>query len=344
MGFVKLVYDERAYAEKMLNGEKDDIGNAYSVAILARWFKEQHIKEMGITYEELYNNRRKKKEVNDKVWHEVYDFYLTRCGEALDATDLNRIISKYTNRYKLKTTDNPVFITKSEKAVIESLEDEKDRRMMFAYLVHSKFARLNSVSIFSDNTVDENTWFTIYDNNIQFLKRLAKTVGLKPRADEMTIGQFRRKMWADPRGYIEEYKTTKQDTARRYMYIPTSISKLNCVDIDSSPENVVEWITDYDNLDLHYERLFGLKNIGTCEMCGKLFRKGRSNQKYCTEHRGYVKKGLKLVKCEDCGKEFYVPATNKRQVRCEECQQKRRKEAKRIAAQKHRDKLKMQPA
>ena len=73
MGFYKLIYDERAYAEKMLNGEKDlnDIVNAFSVGILARWFKAQHIKEMGITYEELYNNRRKKKEVNEKVWQSL---------------------------------------------------------------------------------------------------------------------------------------------------------------------------------------------------------------------------------------------------------------------------------
>ena len=227
--------------------------------------------------------------------------------------------------------------------------------MMFIYIVHAKFSRYNSVSI-EASEVNENSWFTVYDNRVQFLERLGKTIGLKPKADKLEITTFRKRMWDDPRNYIQEYKKSRMIKGKfdlgwdkeknKEIYVPVyeeiSISKLNCVDTDDSPENVVEWITDYDNLDLHYERLFGLKNIGVCEMCGHLYRKGNgNNQRYCYKHRGYQKKGMKLVKCEDCGKEFYIPATNKRQVRCEECQVKRRKEAKRIAAQNRRNREKV---
>ena len=349
----KVLYDEVAYAKKMLNNEVPiyDMENKMSIKILAKWFKMQHVKELGITYQELYENRRKKKQVTDQIWHDVHNFFL-KYNRDIDASFLNKMISEV-NRVKIREIEHPVFITKSEKAVLDSVEDDKDRRLMFIYLVHSKFEKFNPIT-FNPSEVNEKSWFIVRDDNVVFKKMLGVTIGLKPKADLTQIGSFPYRMWNDDRHYIEEYKTTKRvkgsfvdvwsnekhDWITVPEYAPTEYSRLTFVDIDDSPENVVDWITDFDNLELHYERLFGLKNIGTCEMCGKLFRKGRSNQKYCVEHRGYAKKGLKLVKCQDCGKEFYVPATNKRQVRCEECQQKRRKEAKRIAAQNRRNKEK----
>ena len=115
MGYYKLVYDEQAFAEKMLKGELDEymITNKFSVGVLAKYLKKQHIKELGITYAELNKSRRKRKAVNDEIWREIFTFY-RELGYEWETGVLDEAIS-YSNRYKLKTAEKPVFITKSEK-------------------------------------------------------------------------------------------------------------------------------------------------------------------------------------------------------------------------------------
>lgn len=318
----KIIYNEKDYAEKVLTGEKPykskrtpyGSKSFYGLILLVKLLRMQYIEEMGLTYAEWFNSRRKKKEVNDQIWRDIYNMDLAD----VEDEDITRIVSK-TSRFKLQTAENPVPITKSEKAVLETIEDDKDRRMMFIYLVDSKFYRFNSVAV-EPRAIDEGTIFLVNDDNLSRRNALGVTIGLKPIADKEFINMFRYRMWDDSRNYLERYE---QSVIRHEQYVPYDengkpiyperlVSKLNFVDIDDSPENVAEWITDWENLDLHYERLFGT-----------------------------TKKGMKLVKCEDCGKLFYVPTSNKRQVRCEECQEKHRKEAKRIAAQNRRSREKV---
>ena len=108
------------------------ITNKFSVGVLAKYLKKQHIKELGITYAELNKSRRKRKAVNDEIWREIFTFY-RELGYEWETGVLDEAIS-YSNRYKLKTAEKPVFITKSEKEVIESLDNEIDRKMMFIYI------------------------------------------------------------------------------------------------------------------------------------------------------------------------------------------------------------------
>lgn len=307
----KIIYNEKQYAEKVLTGEKPykgkrtpyGIESLYGLILMVKLLRMRYIEQMGLTYSEWFNNRRKKKEVNDAVWRDIYNMDL----DVKDA-DITRIVSK-TSRFKLQTAENPVPITKSEKAVLETIEDDKDRRMMFIYLVDSKFYRYNSVAV-EPREIDEGTIFLVNDANAKRVNGLGVTAGLRPIADKTQISTFKYRMWEDSRHYIEQYQKSVLAYGRTYQ--PVIISKLNFVDIDDSPDNVAEWITDWENLDLHYERLFGTR-----------------------------KKGMKLVQCADCGKLFYLPTSNKRQVRCDECQEKHRKDAKRIAAQKRRDKEKV---
>ena len=85
---------------------------------------------------------------------------------------------------------------------------------------------------------------------------------------------------------------------------------------------------DYDHLNLHYDRLCG-KKIGTCKICGKLFKQSNNRPaSYCYKHRGYNKVKEKKVRtgtCVDCGENFTVVATNAKKCRCDKCQKIYRK-------------------
>ena len=98
--------------------------------------------------------------------------------------------------------------------------------------------------------------------------------------------------------------------------------------VDISDEDIIEYIVDYEHLDLYYEKLSGVK-IGKCKYCGKLFKQNKKcDAFYCYKHRGYIKKDSKAMRngiCIDCGEEFSVIATNRKKVRCDKCQQKYKK-------------------
>ena len=100
---------------------------------------------------------------------------------------------------------------------------------------------------------------------------------------------------------------------------------LRFVEFAEADGEVKDIITDFQNLDLHYERLMG-ENIGTCEYCGCLFRK-KNNAKYCQQHRGYQKKEAVKFICEGCGGVFWKKANQCRKIRCDDCQ----KEADRLS-------------
>lgn len=75
---------------------------------------------------------------------------------------------------------------------------------------------------------------------------------------------------------------------------------------------MLDYITDYDHLNLHYDRLCG-KKIGTCKFCSKLFKQSdKRPAMYCYKHRGYNKIGSKILVCIDCGKNFCVGSKSRR--------------------------------
>lgn len=109
------------------------------------------------------------------------------------------------------------------------------------------------------------------------------------------------------------------------------------VDISDNPDDVLDYITDYDHLNLHYERLCG-KKIGTCKFCGKLFKQSdKRPAMYCYKHRGYNKINSKTLICIDCGNEFTVGSKSRLKKRCPNCQAIARKESYRLSKQKSRN-------
>ena len=94
---------------------------------------------------------------------------------------------------------------------------------------------------------------------------------------------------------------------------------------DTSDENVIEYITDYEHLALYYEKLIGGK-IGQCEYCKKLFRQSKTKPSdYCYKHRGYRKNAIRIAKCVDCGHDFSTASNDQNKVRCSTCQEIYRK-------------------
>lgn len=90
--------------------------------------------------------------------------------------------------------------------------------------------------------------------------------------------------------------------------------------VDTSDEDVIEYITDYEHLALYYEKMSGEK-IGQCNYCGKLFRQNKNGTSlFCWKHRGYNKMEVVNCTCVDCGKIFTVKSKSRRKIRCDDCQ------------------------
>jgi hypothetical protein len=105
-----------------------------------------------------------------------------------------------------------------------------------------------------------------------------------------------------------------------YTGISSGRNKVQYVCIVDKDSEVLDYVKDYDHLDLEYEKFMG-ENICRCKYCGKLFRQGKTNNAgYCYQHRGYRKIGLRFGKCIDCNTEFSVVATDMNKVRCDKCQ------------------------
>ena len=183
-----------------------------------------------------------------------------------------------------------------------------------------------------DIDIDENTMFFV---GVSY-KEAAKMADVRFKDDDERT-DF---LW-----YINDKGFVGRTKRKKLFYV-------KIIDTDQNDENVVEWITDYDHINLHYERLFGESEIGVCEYCGCLFRKrklktkfqtsdkrtgnGINSQRFCYKHRGYNKKGLQFGNCIDCGKEFSYTTKNKMKVRCDDCQKNKLREDTRIRMQKLR--------
>lgn len=94
--------------------------------------------------------------------------------------------------------------------------------------------------------------------------------------------------------------------------------------VDTSDENIIEYVTDYEHLALYYEKLMGT-HIGQCKYCGALFRQNKyKDALYCYKHRGRIKKDIQPTRvCESCGVAFPVTSRTKRTL-CESCYKKNR--------------------
>ena len=183
--------------------------------------------------------------------------------------------------YKLKLP-LPTPITKKEWEKICTIENDNYRRMLFVMLVDAKYHRLHSISIENSATITEDTLFYCHMEKRDIYK--AGACKFK-NAEEKNFSL----------GCL--FKNGLFDiTNNKYRSWFVKF-----VDISDDPDDVLDYITDYDHLNLHYDRLCG-KRIGSCMACGKLFKQSDKRP------------------CVDCGKEFEVGSKSRLKIRCSNCQ------------------------
>lgn len=285
----------------------NDTYNRLNVSIYAKYLKYKKIINSGKDYKTV--TLEDMKALDAEVESELINF----CKTAYDA--FNYIVSFGDIDYAMKVSDTyklripyPTPITKKEWDIIKNLEDDNMRRFLFAMLVDGKFHKMFGVYIGREIEINEDTIF--YCNlTDKELYRLCKCK-FKDNADRRNVLHTL---------YVRELVNLK--SGEKTLIFPT------IVDIDPNSQ-VVDYITDYDNVHLHYERLMG-KNIGTCKHCGKLFKQNKKNNAtYCSKHRSYINiydTNEKIIKCKNCGKEFKVKIKNNKTKLCEECRKVDRK-------------------
>jgi hypothetical protein len=102
--------------------------------------------------------------------------------------------------------------------------------------------------------------------------------------------------------------------------------------MDDAGETEIE-IDELDCQELAYTYL-NWKTSGNgydrCELCGKLIKQSKSNPKRfcrgCADVVGDISDDMKVVLCVDCGCMVYISKLNTKTCRCDECQEKYRKD------------------
>ena len=188
-----------------------------------------------------------------------------------------------------------------------SVSNENYRKMLFVMLVDAKYYKYFSTSVENDKQIDDDTVFYVRMTRSE-IQKAAKVKYANQSEKDFFLGCINRKGLFD----ISDSKLCS-------WYIKF---------VDISGKDIIEYITDYDHLNLYYEKLSGGR-IGKCEYCEKLFRQSKTKMsEYCHNHRGYRKKKIKQIQekhCIDCGKLFIIAATNNTKCRCDKCQHEHRK-------------------
>lgn len=294
-------FDEKSFAEKM--HDTQSFINTYGVTeltIYAKWLKYNKLKELEKDYIDL--TVEENVEMDKYIERELIDFSernYPSFNYVVNYTDIDRAVEN-SKGYKLRLPSS-IPITKSEWESIMSIDNDNYRRILFVMLVDSKYYRLHGTSIYKEYVVDENTVFYNQMSDNEIIKTAKTKFANKEEKKHVWHYLYKRGLADITSGRLKA----------RFVQI---------VDVSSDAE-IIDYITDYDHLDLHYERLMGA-NIGTCKYCGRLFRQNKQNNMlYCYKHRGYQKKELRFGTCIDCGREFSVAANNQRKNRCDKCAQ-----------------------
>lgn len=292
-------FDELSYAEEMYNTQS--FIKSYCVTeltIYAKWLKWKKLKEIGKDYFEVTDEENEK--IEKSVRDDLIDFATKHYSEfnyTVNYTDIDKAIAN--TRVAKLLIPKEVKITRNEYNILMSIENDAYRRVLFIMLVDAKFKRENNV-LLKPPTVDNDTPYYVRMERSEII-RLSKAK-FEDKEDK------NKGVW----GYLGKNKFAEMRPSWANMAV-------RIVDT-SGTDDIVEVITDYDHLDLHYERMIG-GNIGECKFCGKLFRQNKNRTAlYCYKHRKYSKIGLRKSNCVDCGNEFFVAATDTNKIRCDNCQ------------------------
>lgn len=297
-----IYFDELSVAREM--EESNSFKNGYTKTDLfmyTKYLKYKKAIESGIDYDTITESQLS--DFNDTVEHELQEFCEGACLDFNYTTKYQDIdfALEYSCKYKLKLP-RPLPITQREWDSIMSVSNENYRKMLFVMLVDAKYYKYFSTSVENDKQIDDTTVFYVHMTRFE-IQKAVKVEYVSQSEKDFFLGCINRKGLFDI-----------SDSRLCSWYIKF---------VDISNKDVIEHITDYDHLDLYYEKLSGGK-IGQCEYCGKLFKQNKnSTALFCYKHRGYQKKSDKRLICTSCGKEFTLSSRGQRTI-CNICYKKHR--------------------
>lgn len=299
-----IYFDELSAAKKM--EENQSFKNGYTKTDLfmyAKYLKYKKAVEADIVYETITESQLRS--YNKDIEYELRAFCERACLDFNYTTKYQDIdfALEYSCKYKLKLP-YPLPITQKEWDSIMSVSNENYRKMLFIMLVDAKYYKYFSASVENNRQIDDNTIFYVQMTKSEIQKK-AKVKYASQSEKDFFLGCINRKGLFD----ISNSKLCS-------WYIKF---------VDISDENIIEYITDYEHLDLYYEKISGGR-IGKCKHCGKLFEQSKTKlSDCCYKHRGYSKQNTRTLICSNCGNEFVVSSKSRKSNRCSTCQREYRK-------------------
>lgn len=313
-----MIYFDELSATKEME-ESQSFKNGYTKTDLfmyTKYLKYKKAIESGIDYENITEDQLRS--YNQSIECELRAFCERACLDFNYTTKYQDIdfALEYSCKYKLKLP-RPLPITQREWNSIMSVSNENYRKMLFIMLVDAKYYKYFSTSVENAKRIDNDTVFYIRMTRSE-IQKAAKVKYANHSEKAFFLGCINRKGLFD----ISDSKLCS-------WYIKF---------VDISDKDIIEYITDYEHLDLYYEKLSG-KKIGKCEKCGKLFKQNKyKNAKFCNKHRG-EKMIIQTLTCCDCGENFVVSSKSRRKIRCDICQEIYRKRYKRELYAKNKEHL-----
>lgn len=232
--------------------------------------------------------------------------YLQKYGQNINEENVYQMIDECVQRakkYPFKQVDE-VCITKGELEFIKNLNDIKKEKVAFVLLASAKYY----------DVIRDTQYYTSYMKNSDICK-LARVV--IPMVDRNVFMQF-----AYDSGVLSRHSRAAS-TEKKVLFV-------------SQDENdqVVLRLKENDFKDLAYTYLayktpHQFRRCIVCRGWMKNDSKGRQVCKECSDKGESEKNTMKEVQCVDCCKTIYLPISNKRTCRCEECQELKTKEQKR---------------
>lgn len=268
-----IVLNEYVYAYKYLHEDFYENKPYLTLAILAKYyyhkegFRKKKIEKLLNEYAEKHSRDYSE---NKSHWQE----YIERLSRDAGKKPLYEI--------------NGVRITKTEMEKIDSIEDERMRRVIFTFLCLAKLGIARNPK--------KNGWVSDKSQDIFKLAHVSASIN----EQNVMIGKL--------------YKMGFLEFAERN-------DNLSCrVTFIDEASNEVIFVSDFRELGLEY---MNYKHGGyiRCADCDRLFKQTHGLKRYCKECSAwYVPQEMKTVTCSECGKEFVVSSKNNKTYRCSECQ------------------------
>lgn len=280
-------FNEQAAIEKMINSNFVDKNNAINtVYSLAKY-----------NYHILH--------LSDKAnYNHILKYITSNCENIFEEGIYKDIENCIKNAKKhAMATINEVCITQNELNTIKNLDDIKQEKAAFVILAISKYF----------NLLNEKNYDAAFLTNTDICKMARITIPTKER------DQFMQFLY-------------DKDLLFKHTWCDSTIKKLTFVSRDDN-DKIVLRLGEGDFKDLAYTYLAYISpnKFRRCVGCGRWMRVNKQGGRLCTECRNASaaieeKDVFKTVVCIDCGKTIYVSLQNTKTCRCEECQEKYRKD------------------